>query len=110
MLDESQGNLDQPGRFVDTAIPAMLKQLQQRGALTSGLAAKLCGGAQMFRTTSGNHEVGRWNVEKAIELLRSLRIPVAAQHVGGNAGRVIAFDLCSGAIHVKIGRDVVAVI
>lgn len=46
MLDESRGNLDQPGRFVDTAIPAMLKQLQQRGALTSGLAAKLCGGAQ----------------------------------------------------------------
>ena len=110
MLGESQGRMDQPGRFVDTAIPAMLKELLQKGAHRGGLSAKLCGGAQMFKTASGNHEVGRRNVEKAVELLCLLRIPVVAQHVGGTAGRVIAFDLQSSAISIKIGRDVVAVI
>ncbi|MHC2069199.1 chemotaxis protein CheD [Bremerella sp. T1] len=110
MLSESKGCTKQPGRFVDTAIPQMLDQLARNGARRRAIVAKLCGGANMFKTASTAHEVGRKNIEKACELLQQQKIPILAQHVGGSSGRVIYFDLESGEIRVKVGRDFVATI
>ncbi|WP_158265563.1 chemotaxis protein CheD [Blastopirellula marina] len=108
MLSESRGEVQQPGRFVDSAIATMLDTLAKKGARRRALVAKLCGGSNMFKGTANTQDVGRRNIEKAQEILRSLRIPILAEHVGGNAGRVIHFDLETGRIQVKIGREVVA--
>lgn len=108
MLSDSQGCQKQPGRFVDTAIPAMLDQLAKNGARRRAVVAKLCGGSNMFKSSSSAHEVGRKNIDKTCELLRLQKIPILAQHVGGSSGRVIYFDLETGEIQVKIGLEFVA--
>ncbi|RCS40622.1 chemotaxis protein CheD [Bremerella cremea] len=108
MLSECRGEMKQPGRFVDSAIPFMLDTLSKRGARRRAIVAKLCGGSNMFKGGTNTQDVGRRNIEKSQEMLRELRIPILAEHVGGNSGRVISFDLESGKIQVKIGREVVA--
>lgn len=108
MLSESLGCMKQPGRFVDTAIPEMLDQLARNGARRRAIVAKVCGGSNMFKASSSAHEVGRKNIDKAIQLLKHHKIPVLAQHVGGTSGRVIYFDLETGEIRVKVGLEFVA--
>jgi len=110
MLSESQGCLKQPGRFVDTAIPEMLDQLGKKGARRRAIVAKICGGSNMFKTSSSAHEVGRKNIDMACKLLRLQKIPILAQHVGGTSGRVIYQDLETGEIRVKVGLEFVATI
>ncbi|WP_308017465.1 chemotaxis protein CheD [Alkalihalobacillus deserti] len=41
-------------KYADTAIPALLTQLEKRGARLFSLKAKLAGGAQMFSFSTGN--------------------------------------------------------
>ncbi|PQO32069.1 chemotaxis protein CheD [Bremerella cremea] len=108
MLSECRGDTKQPGRFVDSAIPTMLDTLAKRGARRRAFVAKICGGSNMFKGIANSQDVGKRNIEKAKELLRQLNIPILAEHVGGNSGRVITFDLESGRIQVKVGRETVA--
>lgn len=107
MLSESRGEIQQPGRFVDTAVPVMVDTLLKKGARRNALVAKLCGGSNMFKSSTNNHDVGAKNIEKSRELLAQLKIPILAEHVGGNSGRVIYFDLESGRIVIKIGREII---
>lgn len=108
MLPDSLGHENMPGRFIDTAIPTMLQELEAIGAKRRCLIAKLCGGANMFQTQGKGLDVGQRNHAAATELLASLRIPVQAEHIGGGAGRVIRFDVSDGSIQVQVGRQVVA--
>lgn len=107
MLAESRGETNQPGRFVDSAIPVMLDVMAKKGARRRAIVAKVCGGSNMFKSSNNTQDVGAKNIEKTRELLRDLKIPILAEHVGGNSGRVIFFHLESGRIQVKIGREVV---
>ncbi|MEW4454871.1 chemotaxis protein CheD [Bremerella sp. JC817] len=110
MLSDSQGCQKQPGRFVDTAILEMLKQLAANGARRRAIVAKVCGGANMFKISSPGQEVGRKNIDKSLELLKANNIPVISKHVGGTSGRVIYFDLETSLIQVKIGHEFVATV
>ncbi|MEX0792037.1 MAG: chemotaxis protein CheD [Pirellulaceae bacterium] len=110
MLPDSLGHQTMPGRFIDTAIPVMLQELESHGAKRRCLVAKLCGGANMFPTQGKGLDVGQRNHAAAKELLASLRIPVQGEHVGGGAGRVIRFDVSDGSIQVQVGRQIVATI
>jgi len=108
MLGESKGNSKQPGRFVDTAIPHIISELERKGATRSRLIAKLCGGSNMFKTTRPSQEVGCRNVETAKLTLAKHKIRLAAEHTGGDTGRVIYISLENAQIDVKIGLDIVA--
>lgn len=110
MLDQSQGEPDSPGRFVDTSIPALVDGLLARGAKKSCLVAKICGGAQMFSSQGVNSKIGLRNLELSRELLSQNRIPLVSEHVEGTHGRVIYFDLETGKIDVEIARKWVATI
>jgi len=60
VLPESAGRSGTPGKFVDTAIPEMLKLLKELGTPAHGLVAKLAGGANMFGS-SGPLQIGDAN-------------------------------------------------
>ena len=102
MLPSSGGKQDRPGKFADTAVPALLGELKAQGSNQRSLAARLVGGASMFKNFKGNLNIGERNVIALRELLGDLNIPIEIEDVGGNVGRSVLYrPLDGGSIHVK---------
>ena len=108
LLPEAMGKPATPGKFVDTAILELKKRLLEKGACIHSLRAKVAGGSIMFGTSK--ETVGTRNAEAALQLLKEHQIPVVAQHLGGDKGRVIRFSLKDRTVEVEMARKVVAVI
>lgn len=92
-----------PYKYADTAIPVLVDQLLQMGARKYALKAKIAGGAEMFKFTSGSDimRIGPRNVEAVMEQLDLLQIPIIAQDVGGNMGRTIEFDPTTSNLKIR---------
>jgi len=106
VLPHSNGRLDNPGKFADTAVPALLQELQKHGIPQAGLVAKIAGGACMFQMR-GPLQIGEANIQAVRQALTQANIRLAAQHVGGTAGRRIILDCANGTLRVEIaGRTV----
>jgi chemotaxis protein CheD len=101
VLPTASGTPDDPGKYADTAIPAMLEQLRKKGAGKSRLVAKLAGGAAMFGGKD-SMKIGVNNAEAIVRLLGEHEIPIRGQHVGGNKGRRATFDLTTGQFRVDM--------
>ena len=85
VLSSSNGaEVDQPGKYADTAVPALIDAVVGAGARRRRLQATLIGGARMFAT---GLDIGARNCEAVTEHLRAAGIPVAATDVGGTRGR-----------------------
>ena len=110
VLPDSRGAIDQPGKFADTAIPAMIADLERilgrnsRGRLT----AKIVGGAGMFQT-GPTLNIGKMNQVAVDQILAELGIPVLARDVGGDAGRRLTLDVATGIVTIRVpgGEDYV---
>ena len=102
LLPDSRGSTEHPGRYADTAIPAMMSELQRaRGGIArNGLAAKLAGGAKMF-DTQGVMAIGDANYRAVRAQLDALKIPILSDDIGGETGRNVTFDTASGRFFVK---------
>lgn len=105
MLPDSQRGLpsSNKGKFADTAIPALMEEMEKAGAHSPRLQAKIVGGAQMFKFADNNdhNRIGERNVEATVEILSQLRIPILAQDTGGGRGRTIFFDPNDGRLVVR---------
>lgn len=105
MLPDSQRGLpsSNKGKFADTAIPALVGEMEGAGAQRQRLQAKIAGGAQMFSFTDhgDNNSIGERNVEAVQTILSQLKIPILAQDTGGRRGRTIAFDPNCGRLVVR---------
>lgn len=91
-------------RFADTAIEAMVKELEGRGARRTRMTAKIAGGAQMFNVNgslSPISNIGARNVKEVKSVLAALRIPIIAEDVGQNFGRTLYFSLEDGIMTIK---------
>jgi len=92
----------QPATYVVTAVLEMVEGLEGQGSSRADLVAKLVGGSRMFDNYNERIEsVGERNLEKALEVLAGLGIPVRAQETGGNHGRSLEFDLNNGVVKVS---------
>jgi len=91
MLPSSQGKTDRPGKYADTAIDVLIKELTQIGSSPANLIAKIAGGSAMFKTFSGNLNIGDRNVEVIRKLLKDQKIPIKGEDVGGSVGRTIFY-------------------
>ena len=91
-----------PAKFVDTAIPELIRRMEVLGAQPSRLEAKLAGGAQMFSFAEGDVlRIGPRNVEECKEQLGRLGIPIVAEDTGKNFGRTIEFCNANGLLTVR---------
>ena len=92
-----------PGRFVDKAIPIMIRKLVQKGAKSRRLVAKLAGGASLLELKSTRNllDIGTQNVQSARAALKNVKIPIMATDVGKNFGRTVHFDLSSGKLMIR---------
>ncbi|MBR1735913.1 MAG: chemotaxis protein CheD [Firmicutes bacterium] len=96
-------------RFADTGIMKLLRDMVLMGARKDYIKAKLAGGAQIFAFDARNPSmrIGDRNVEASTNILRSLNIPIVAQHVGDTYGRTIELYADDGRLIVKtIGHGI----
>jgi len=97
-------------KFADTAIPDLVRKMEQKGALRTRMKAKIAGGAQMFgqANTGGQSregdalwQIGQRNVAAVTAMLQRLSIPILAKDVLANYGRTVSFDPATGVMTVK---------
>ncbi|WP_019532558.1 chemotaxis protein CheD [Paenibacillus ginsengihumi] len=90
-------------KYADTAIPEMIRRMEDLGARTERMEAKLAGGAQMFAFggSSDTMRIGPRNVESCKELLKRYAIPLKAEDTGGNYGRTIELDCETGVLFIR---------
>jgi chemotaxis protein CheD len=103
VLPDSRGSVEHPGKYADTAIPALVEDLERLATrrLRPRLTAKLFGCASMFQTTGGL-EIGRLNREAVERALARMDIPILACDMGGEIGRRLTFDTRTGIVAVKV--------
>jgi chemotaxis protein CheD len=109
VLPRAPGNCDHPGKYADTAIPALIADFDRRLGQNSRqrLTAKLAGGASMFQVESSISEnplmnIGQRNQETIEQILGELAIPILARDLGGNFGRRLILDTVSGNVTIKV--------
>lgn len=93
-----------PGKFADTAIPALLDAVLALGADRARLVATIAGGAQMFGAGSGGglFNIGGRNDESVRAALTAGRIRLRAHDVGGNVGRTVQVVVDTGTVTVRV--------
>jgi chemotaxis protein CheD len=96
MLPESGGRTDRPGKYADTAIPLLIKELDKIGSSKRSLIAKIAGGACMFEYFGTNLNIGERNTEKVRVALKEQGIKLSAEDVGGKVGRTVTFLPANG--------------
>jgi chemotaxis protein CheD len=109
VLPQSQGHgQENPRKFADFALPALVSELETLGARRAQLEAVLVGGAAMFAVSSTSLDVGQRNETAVRELLEGMRIPVLAAATGGNCGRTVRVDVTTTSVTVREagGKDI----
>ena len=87
--------LTEAGRYGINAMELLINEMYKLGAKRSCLKAKAFGGGNVLkdlRTIQNNMSVGDANVEFVREFLECEQIPLIAESLGGEEGRVIHFS------------------
>lgn len=89
-------------KYADIAVPELLQQMRQMGAVRSRLITKMAGGSQMFNVASNsNFDTGARNIESVKKVLADEAIRIDGEDVGGNKGRTVRMFVTDGKINVK---------
>jgi chemotaxis protein CheD len=64
------------------------------------------GGAAVVKTSRGDSDIGRKNVDVAIGVLADAHIPVTHKEVGGSRGRRVTFETETGTVQCRFAGDV----
>jgi chemotaxis protein CheD len=107
VLPSSRGSADHPGKFADTAVPAMIVEIERqlKAQARGRLVAKLLGGASMFPTGDQSNpalNIGQMNQEAVEQILGEMRIPIVARDLGGGCGRHLTLDTASGIVGIRV--------
>lgn len=94
-----------PGKFADTAIPAMLYALRSHRVKPEDTYGMLIGGATMFGHTHSSKlaGVGDRNIEAARAQLARHGIGISAEDVGGTSGRSVHASVADLEVFVRSG-------
>ena len=96
-------NAENPGKFPQSAVPALVAEMGHLGADPRRLTARLVGGASMFASLAppGSIQMGERNVVATRDVLSTHGIPVVGEAVGGDFGRSVWFDVSSGRLDIR---------
>jgi len=98
-----------PGKFADSAVEEMVRQMETRDIGPSRLIAKIAGGADMFagQFKGTDRRIGARNILATRKALDNYGIRLVAQDVGGTAGRTVEFSTETGQLMVRTLRGAV---
>lgn len=92
-----------PGKFADTAVPALAEAVRRLSGKEAFLFAKIAGGACILPNLSNNNQhVGKKNVDAVKAALKANKIKLVAEDVGGSYGRRIEFNIENGAVTIRL--------
>lgn len=97
------GGEEQPAKFCDTAVGALLQAMEAAGASRGRCGARLVGGATMFSfqgREGGPWSLGERNLFAARETLRAWGLPLLGEDCGGDKGRSLELDTADGRLMV----------
>lgn len=83
---------EEPARYGDTAVPFLLRKMEELGAAIPRVLAQMAGGARMFQIGGVSGDIGRRNVEAVRESLARHGVPITAECVGGTSGRTLRWN------------------
>jgi chemotaxis protein CheD len=100
------GPVTLPGKFGDTAVPAMLDALLRAGAQKFRLQCKIAGGAAVLALGGGGSlpKIGDRNVESVKTALAKAGLRISGEQTGGNQGRTVRLEPASGRVLVRTVR------
>jgi chemotaxis protein CheD len=100
------GPVTLPGKFGDTAVPAMLDALMRAGAQRFRLHCKIAGGAAVLALGGGGSlpKIGDRNVEAVKAALAKASIRILGEQTGGNQGRTVRLEPSTGRVLVRTVR------
>lgn len=87
-------------RYGDVAMAELLEGMKRLGSRPSDLEAKVFGGAGVL-AVGHQGSVGAANVQFALETLERHEIPIVAERVGGQRGRLLVFNTETGDAFVR---------
>ncbi|MCL1878793.1 MAG: chemotaxis protein CheD [Defluviitaleaceae bacterium] len=102
-------NNSNKAKFADTAVIALVMQMEKLGAKKVSMKAKIAGGAQMFafNATNENLRVGDRNVDATKMALAKIGIPLIASETGASFGRTVELYADDGRFLIKaIGQGI----
>lgn len=97
-LNRTEGS---PGKFADTAVPALVKAVLERGAARHRLKTWLVGGARMLQALSPGLDVGQRNSTALRVNLEKSGLPLKGEDIGGTRGRTVRLQIGSGRVLVS---------
>ncbi len=103
VLPSSDGrDVKLPGKFADTALPALLEEMGKLGALKSRLTVKIAGGAKISMTQNSNSifKTGERNIEATKLHAAEHGLRIVSEEVGGSTGRTLRLYADSGRVTV----------
>jgi chemotaxis protein CheD len=91
------------GKYADTAVPYVVKEMIARGANKSRIRFAIAGGAQLFSFEGSDSrlDVGRRNAEAVKEQMTRMKLRLIAEDIGGKSGRTLALNAATGEVMVR---------
>jgi len=91
-----------PCMFVDTCVPALLKEMFDRGAKRKNLVAKVAGCASLLDDKK-LFKIGERNYTVLRKILWKNNILISAEDIGGTVSRTMVLYMADGRTTVKVG-------
>jgi chemotaxis protein CheD len=92
------------GKYADTALPALLADMEANGMSgRSDLDALIVVGACMFQSEKGASitDIGNRNIEAVHRAIERLKIPIVYEDTEGTHGRTVTYDCRSAEVSVR---------
>jgi chemotaxis protein CheD len=95
--------LKNPGKYGETALPLLVKMMEDEGSKLGTFSARIFGGASMFKNITSQflNNIGESNIAIVKEFLTMRKIPIIAEDIAGHDGRTISLYLDDGRILLK---------
>ncbi len=103
MLPRRMGSDKAAGKYADTAVSALVTEMERAGSRRQDMTASIVGGARMFgqNDSSALMRIGEENTAAVLKALEDLGIPVVFRDTGGESGRTVTFDGAEGTPRVR---------
>ncbi|MBW8040564.1 MAG: chemotaxis protein CheD [Planctomycetes bacterium] len=94
------------GKYGSTATEYIINNLMKGDPVAGHFRAQVFGGAGVIKGVRVPEEIGRKNVEVALELLKATRIRIINQEIGGTRGRRIKFNTATGEVQWRFAGNI----
>ena len=95
------GSTEASAFYGNIAIKALIEKMKRMGSMRADLEAKVFGGARFTADSVEARDLGKRNIDLALEALKVEGISIASQDVGGTLGRQLVFNTSEGIVLVK---------